>query len=97
LASIHIPKGVTVIEERTFEKCTSLAGITLPEGITSIRRSAFAGCTALTEIHSKNPIPPALGETCFEGVSKAVKLYVPKGAEAAYRASGWAEFECIPE
>jgi len=45
-----LPNGMTVIEERLFEKCEKLHTIVLPEGVTVIQSNAFRGCSALKTI-----------------------------------------------
>ncbi|MDR0540795.1 MAG: leucine-rich repeat protein, partial [Dysgonamonadaceae bacterium] len=72
-----------------------IQSVTLPASLQFIGIYAFACCVNLTEIHSKNPIPPALGLSCFDMINKTrCMLYVPS-AEAAdlYRAAPqWKEF-----
>lgn len=43
--------GVTAIEERAFENCSSLQHIEIPESVQKIGSSAFFGCSALANIH----------------------------------------------
>ncbi len=43
--------NVKVIDERAFEKCTSLENITFGENIEKISSKAFNGCSALENIH----------------------------------------------
>ncbi|GAB6394285.1 MAG: leucine-rich repeat protein [Bacteroidales bacterium] len=98
LTSITIPNGVTSIESWAFSGCSGLTSVTIGSGVTSIEWWAFFGCTGLTEIHSLNPMPPSAG-SAFDGVPTATcRVYVPKGAIAAYEdAEGWSAFTYILE
>lgn len=85
LEYITIPDTVTVIEEGTFENCTSFGSNTdyfagvksvkLGNGVTSIKTSAFAGCSALTEFS----IPASvtyIGVNAFSGCNALTKITV---------------------
>ena len=88
LTSITIPDSVTSIKSRAFANCTGLTNITIPDSVTCIGKAAFAGCSKLKEIHCINPIPPKIGEDCFEGIYKVkCRLFVPVGSKKAYQAT----------
>jgi len=103
LTSITIPNSVTSIGSSAFDECRNLTSVTIGNGVTSIEKYAFSNCSSLMEVHSKNPTPPYAGYDVhgdpFRKVTKAIcKLYVPKGAKAAYQAAeGWREFSNILE
>lgn len=50
LERIVLPKNITAIPEKAFNKLTKLNYIVLPSGITKIGNNAFSNCTALKEI-----------------------------------------------
>ena len=80
-----------------FYSKTSLTSLTIGSYVTSIIDNAFYGCSGLTQITSKNPSPPIIGNgyyKAFDGVNKTTcKLYVPDGAVNDYKAAfEWKEF-----
>lgn len=56
LATISIPKSVSVIEDHGFQGCSGLTDITIPESVTVIESGAFAECKSLTTITLPNGI-----------------------------------------
>ena len=46
-----IPDGVTVINNRAFEGCTTLRDVSIPDGVTDINNRAFCGCKSLTSVN----------------------------------------------
>jgi len=84
LTNITIPINVTSIEISAFAGCSELTSVIFPENIKIIKSSAFSG-TKLTEIHIKNPTPPRIDSSSFDGINKKTcKLYVPIGSRNAY-------------
>lgn len=97
LINVTIPNSVTTIGGIAFNACFSLSTITIGSSVTSIGGRAFHMCSNLKTIKSLNPIPPVLGNDCFDGVSPTV-IYVPAGAVEAYKAAaGWSAFRNIIE
>lgn len=47
---VEVPWGVTRIQQRAFEGCTTLERIELPANLRVIDKVAFGGCTALKEV-----------------------------------------------
>lgn len=47
---VVVPWGVTRIQQRAFEGCTTLEHIELPASVSVIDKVAFGGCTALKEV-----------------------------------------------
>ena len=45
-----IPKGVTVIQEKTFLNCSQLINIIIPSGVMKIEKNAFQGCCRLKTV-----------------------------------------------
>lgn len=94
LYDIQLPKSIKKLAKEYgggsfFENCQSLQSITLPSSVTVI--DDFKGCTNLKSIISYAPIPPTIGEDCFNGTSIDVsgKLYVPSSSIALYKESTW--------
>ena len=50
LASIIIPKNVTLIYHEAFSDCSSLTSVIIPKSVTSIGDYAFNGCSSLTYV-----------------------------------------------
>ena len=97
LTSINIPNNVTSIGGEAFSSCSGLTSINIPNGVTSIEWYAFYNCTGLKSVTVGWQTPLAMGSTVFEGVTlNNVKLTVPRGTKAAYRAAEvWKEFNPI--
>ena len=97
LTSINIPNKVTSIGGEAFSSCSGLTSINIPNGVTSIEWYAFYNCTGLKSVTVGWQTPLAMGSTVFEVVTlNNVKLIVPRGTKAAYRAAEvWKEFNPI--
>ena len=97
LTYIDIPSSVTIIGRYTFSGCTGLTSINIPNGVTSIEWYAFCGCTGLKSVTVGWQTPPDIPGNVFNGVQlNNVKLIVPRGTKAAYRAAEvWKEFNPI--
>ena len=50
MESIHIPNSLTVINDYTFQSCSTIYSLLIPTSVTSIGRNAFAFNTNITEI-----------------------------------------------
>ena len=85
---------VTKIGQNAFVDCEGLKSVTLPETITSVQDDAFYNCPSLTYIKCMSNIPPVASNQSFDdAVYRNATLYVPFGAEDAYRnADGWSNF-----
>lgn len=99
LSSLTIPNSVTEIEFQAFSRCVGLTSLTLGNSVALINTYAFGDCSALEQIISKNPVPPVIMDSTFEGVDKsACQLMVPAGTLEAYsNAENWKEFINISE
>ena len=100
LKAIVIPNGVTEIGQQAFYNCSAMTTLIIGSGVTSIKNSAFKNCSALTSITCLAATPPTCGNTCFDGVTKTIPVYVPKGTVAAYTdesAIGWKDFDNIKD
>ena len=91
-----------------FSKCTSLEEITIPENVTVINAYSFEYCTGLKDITVKWQTPLQLYDSNSGiGVNtnamnwiekKDIRLNVPNGTEAAYKAAPfWKEFYIVEE
>lgn len=99
LTSITLPNSVTNIEARTFYNCSGLTSINIPNSVEIISQEAFNKCTGLKSVTVSWQTPLAIDNSVFEGVTlNNVKLIVPRGKKAAYRAAEvWEEFNPIVE
>lgn len=76
LKSITLPSTLTVIDNSTFEQCSSLTSIELSEGLESIYRLAFMGCSALTSINLPHTVT-SIGDSCFYGCTSLTSANIP--------------------
>ena len=105
LTSINLPSALDSIgskkfnfyDKGVFENCTGLTSINIPNGVTSIEWYAFYNCTGLKSVTVGWQTPLAINNIVFGGVTlNNVKLTVPRGTKAAYRAAEvWKEFNPI--
>lgn len=85
LASVTIPNSVTSIGSKTFYDCSSLSNVTIGNSVESIGYRAFYGCSALTKVVSKNPTPPEIDDTVFDGIDyDNCELEVPTESVVLY-------------
>lgn len=78
LKQIVLPKGLTVIPDKTFFNCTALEKIEIPSTVTGIGRMAFANCQSLRKIS----LPESLqwmGDKAFWGCSSLESITMPEG------------------
>ena len=81
---LNIPNSVTSIGNSAFYGCSSLSSLVLGNNVSTIGDNAFDGCSVLLDIHSKNPVPPTLGNNVFNSVAPAIPVYIPCGRMALY-------------
>ena len=82
---MKLSNNLTIIEERTFYDCTSLAEIVIPDSVTEIRGrldseyygGAFVGCTSLAEIVIPDSVT-RIGESAFLGCTSLSKVDLSK-------------------
>ena len=107
LTAINLPSALDSIgskefdsyDKGVFENCTGLTSINIPNSVTSIGGEAFRNCRGLTSVAVSWQTPLAINNSVFEGVTlNNVKLIVPRGKKAVYRAAEvWEEFNPIVE
>ena len=107
LTSIKLPSALDSIgskefdsyDKGVFENCTGLTSINIPNSVTIIGNKAFRNCRGLTSVAVSWQTPLAINNSVFEGVTlNNVKLIVPRGKKAVYRAAEvWEEFNPIVE
>ena len=94
--SMTIPNNITIIKDRAFSNCDNLESIVIPSSVDSIGEGAFSNDSNITTITSLAVLPPILGVDAFLNVHTTIPIYVPCGAEAAYRAdTSWNHFTNI--
>lgn len=97
--SVALPNGLTTIHMNAFYNCP-LKSITLPASVTLLGKNSFGTDGPLSSIVCMGITPPVCEGFPFYYTDKArngeMKLYVPKGADTAYRnAEHWKEFYFI--
>lgn len=95
LEEIHIPEGVTSIDEYAFYNCKNLKTIFLPKSLKKIGLSAFSGYQAdsLTNVYCFRETPPESNYIFFKNAGEGKNLYVPANAVEKYRANEkWCNF-----
>ena len=96
--SIDIPNSVREIGNASFQSCSQLTTVIIGSGVTSISNYAFSSCSAIRNFTCKATYPPVCYSFCFNGVNKAIPLYVPAGSVGYYsQADEWKEFYNIQE
>ena len=97
--SVALPNGLMTIHTNAFYNCP-LKSITLPASVTLLGTNSFGTDGPLSSIVCLGSTPPVCEGFPFYYTDKArngeMKLYVPKGADTAYRnAEHWKEFYFI--
>ena len=77
LSSIAIPQSVTVIGEKVFSGCTSLASIVIPQSVTTIGEAAFQGCTSLASIVIPQGVT-TIGKWTFLQCTSLASIVIPQ-------------------
>lgn len=80
IVSIKIPRGVTHIEEGTFERCEYLSSIEIPDGVTTIDKKAFSGCRSLAKIEIPKGIE-RIEELVFASCESLTSVIIPDGVK----------------
>ena len=81
LEEISLPEGLTLINEYAFQRCSSLKHVVLPSTLRSVGKEAFNNCDHLELIECRAQHAPRLGDDVFVGISSAVRLVCPQGAD----------------
>ena len=76
--STIIPDGVTSIEYKAFDGCSSLTSITIPSSVTSIGKEAFDGCSSLTSINIPSSVT-SIGGALFMDCPALTSMTVSEG------------------
>jgi hypothetical protein len=95
LKTVEFSSSLTKVGIMAFFWCDLLNNIVLPASLTNMGFGVFNGCSALTNMVSLNPEPPVV-DSVFSSGSGLSRIYVPKEAVDAYRASqAWGNFEIV--
>lgn len=78
LKSVAVLGNLEIIEENTFEWCSTLEEIILPEGLTTIGMAAFASCTNLTGLTIPDSVT-TIGKSAFISCTKLQSINIPEG------------------
>lgn len=94
---ITLPEGLSVIENRAFQNCSSLTGLDLPSSVTVIESNAFNSCYYLSRLTCRATEPPATNSETFNTLPKDnFVLEVPSTSINKYRSSSnWSDFKRI--
>ena len=93
LTSITIPNSVESIGVIAFGGCTSMQSIIIGTNLTSLGTHTFSGCGQVRSITCYASWPPSCGANCFNGINKAIPVYVPAEALNFYKAADeWKDF-----
>ena len=97
LTTINIPDSVTSIGQYAFQSCDAVTSVTIGSGVSTIGSGAFYNCYEIKEIICESTDAPALADKwVFNGVDKAVTVYVPAASVDAYKAANfWSSFTNI--
>ena len=97
LTTINIPDSVTSIGQYAFQSCDAVTSVTIGSGVSTIGSGAFYNCYEIKEIICESTDAPALADKwVFNGVDKAVTVYVPAASVDAYKtANFWSSFTNI--
>ena len=76
VTELHIPDGVSKIEDNAFAACNSLIKISIPNSVTEIGQSAFSGCSSLTSITIPNKVT-SIGKETFCNCESLTKVSIP--------------------
>lgn len=88
---------VTIIDNNTFNECTTLTSVSIPSTISSIGYRAFSGCNSLIFVTVGMLTPVSIDAMTFTNRSNAT-LYVPAGSKVFYEAAPyWQDFKEIIE
>jgi len=93
---VTFPSGTIRILDSAFHGNTNIRELDIPASVTEIGDFAFIGATELRTIISRNPNPPRINSTTFEGLNRAgITVQVPSGRRTAYINAGWTGFNIV--
>lgn len=89
LTELELAEDLTILGQRAFAGCTSLAGVRIPPGIEIFRNQVFSDCTGLTELELAEGISQ-IGYQAFSGCTSLEEVTVPSTVKswATLRANG---------
>ena len=80
VVAADVPLGVTGIDSRAFQGCSSLTGVTIPSSVEWIGVGAFQGCTSLTSVAIPSNVEE-IGAGAFQGCSNLTSVAIPSSVE----------------
>ena len=96
LTAIVIPNNVTHIDNQAFYACSAMTSLTIGHSVANIGNSAFKNCSSLESITCQRSTPPVCGNTCFDGITNTIPVYVPNGTVTDYKNDAkWSYFTNI--
>jgi len=109
--TVTIQQGANIpprILDSAFHGNTSLHTVTIPASVTEIQNFAFLGATGLRVINNNATTPQQINRYTFaaSGVTNNnpnqlnranIRVNIPEGTYAAYRAAGWTGFNLRPQ
>ena len=73
---VIIGDGVTTIEWKAFDGCSSLTSVTIGNSVTEIGWGAFSGCSSLTSITIPNSVT-TIRDAAFQGCASLTSITIP--------------------
>ncbi|MBO7458103.1 MAG: leucine-rich repeat domain-containing protein [Paludibacteraceae bacterium] len=96
LTAIVIPNNVTHIDNQAFYACSAMTSLTIGNSVANIGNNAFKNCSGLESITCQRITPPSCGNTCFDGITNTIPVYVPNGTVTDYKNDAkWSYFTNI--
>ena len=90
ITSVTIPAGVTSIQRRAFQGCTSLTSVTIPSSVTTIGEYVFNGCTSLTSVTISANVT-TIDDRAFNRCISLASITIPASVTTIGR---WAFYGC---
>ncbi len=76
LTGIILPRGITTIDEYSFDDLPNLESVTLPQSLVSIGTEGFSNCPKLTTINIPNGVT-SIGEQAFQNCIALTSINIP--------------------
>ena len=75
---VDIPYGISSIDIKAFQSCSSLESITIPDSVTSIGSNAFESCSSLASMTIPDSVT-SIGSSAFSHCRSLTSMIIPEG------------------